>query len=291
MRIKTLLAGLSGSLLMAVGMPLMASAATSTVVVTPGNTQGWSSEGTRTNGSVSFVSDSSAPLGVGALSLITGASTQGTSQDKAIYMHSATVPLASVNTLGYSSKQNSASFVSGMPSYQLPVCLYGVTPTGCVASPNTTTTNKSFATLVYEPYVSEGNSAVQTGVWQTWDVGSGKLWSTRTEGILTKSQGEFTYSLAQLKAGFPNAVVTGYGVNVGSNNPNYNTEVDAFTFNETTFDFEPTVSVSDKDACKNDGWKTSNTPVYKNQGDCVSSFASKNKANGNPVANLLRSVF
>ncbi|WP_314213295.1 discoidin domain-containing protein [Pseudarthrobacter equi] len=29
-----------------------------------------------------------------------------------------------------------------------------------------------------------------------------------------------------------------------------------------------------KDACKNDGWKTSPSPVYKNQGQCVSSFAA-----------------
>jgi len=29
-----------------------------------------------------------------------------------------------------------------------------------------------------------------------------------------------------------------------------------------------------KDACKDDGWKTSPSPVYKNQGQCVSSFAA-----------------
>ncbi len=32
------------------------------------------------------------------------------------------------------------------------------------------------------------------------------------------------------------------------------------------------------DACKNDGWKTFNNPVFKNQGECVSSFASAKSA-------------
>jgi len=43
------------------------------------------------------------------------------------------------------------------------------------------------------------------------------------------------------------------------------------------------VVLSNKDQCKNDGWKASNTPVFKNQGDCVSYFASNGKAQGNPV--------
>jgi hypothetical protein len=37
------------------------------------------------------------------------------------------------------------------------------------------------------------------------------------------------------------------------------------------------VTLANKDQCKNDGWKTSTSPAFKNQGDCVSSFASKNK--------------
>ncbi len=38
-----------------------------------------------------------------------------------------------------------------------------------------------------------------------------------------------------------------------------------------------------KDQCKNDGWKNSTSPKFKNQGDCVSHAASKGKAKGNPV--------
>jgi hypothetical protein len=32
-----------------------------------------------------------------------------------------------------------------------------------------------------------------------------------------------------------------------------------------------------KDQCKNGGWKIFNNPTFKNQGDCVSYVASKNK--------------
>lgn len=46
----------------------------------------------------------------------------------------------------------------------------------------------------------------------------------------------------------------------------------------TTYDFEPLVGPpTNKDQCKNDGWKTFNNPTFKNQGDCVSSVASQGK--------------
>ena len=38
----------------------------------------------------------------------------------------------------------------------------------------------------------------------------------------------------------------------------------------TTYNFEPALSPTSKDACKKEGWKTFNTPVFSNQGQCVS---------------------
>jgi hypothetical protein len=38
----------------------------------------------------------------------------------------------------------------------------------------------------------------------------------------------------------------------------------------------------DKEKCKNGGWQTFTSPTFKNQGDCVSFFASGGKAGGNP---------
>jgi hypothetical protein len=83
----------------------------------------------------------------------------------------------------------------------------------------------------------------------------------------------------------PEAVVIGYGVNVGSNNPNYNVETDGFVFNDTTYDFElvaPTATPTPtnqalKDQCKNGGWQTMTDPrtnsTFRNQGQCVSYYA------------------
>jgi hypothetical protein len=259
MKVKVLIAGVATSLLGSLALPLVAHAA-STVVVTPGNTQGWSTADTRTNGHVSFVNDASAPLGNGALSLKTDAA-PAASQDKAQYMHAASTPIADVTELGYSAKQNAASFADGTASYQLAVNVSGTT---------------GFTTFVYEPY-ENGNTMVN-GAWQTYDVDAGQFWSSRTVSdggtcnLTAGGGGAPFYTLAQIKANCPNAVVVGYGVNVGSNNPGYDIETDAFVFNGTTYDFELEVfsGPTSKDSCKNDGWKDFTTPSFKNQGQCVS---------------------
>lgn len=370
MKIKRLIAGLAATpLVAALAMPLTAFAAT-TVVVTPTNTQGWSSNNalaeTRTNGQVGFVGDNTAPLGIGALSLVTGASTSPSpSQDKAQYMHAANTPIGDVTSLSYSAKQNSASFADGQASYQLPVLLNGTA---------------GFTTFVYEPYNQEPVGHIVNGTWQTWDASAGRFWSSKTVScgsntIVAGGGGAPFYTLTDIRTLCPAAVVVGFGVNVGSNNPNYNVEVDKVVFNDTTYDFEavttPTIispangsSVyssdltkvdwtdsegvgvtyqyaaysdagytnlvytqsglsnseiatpgtppgeyylqvrandsngnssawsndatnpyhitvkadltypADKDACKNDGWKTFTGKTFKNQGDCVSYVAA-----------------
>jgi hypothetical protein len=262
-----------GAAVALLALPVLASASPSTVVVRPSDTQGWVSNSgpaeTRANGHFAFIADATSPLPSGALQLTTGDATGSPLQDKVQYMHPSNLPLASVAKLAYSTKQNSASFAAGDPSYQLPVCFYGVTTAGaCVAS--TTATAQSFGTFVYEPYVDQGNAAVVNGTWQSWNVSAGKFWSSKTEGAVTASQGTFTYTLAQLKAAFPNAVVVGYGVDVGSNNPNYNTEVDKLVFNDVTYNFEqdPTYPGTKAD-CMNDGWKTYTGVTFKNQGKCI----------------------
>jgi hypothetical protein len=225
-------------------MPFAAHAATSQVVVTPSNTQGWSTADTRANGQVTYVADATAPLGTAALSLKTTAATGSPLQDKAQYLKNTNTKLADLNDVSYWTKQNSASFEAGLPSFQLPTCLYGMNEAGtnCANVPDTTTS--SFTTLVYEPYVDQGNAAVHNGEWQKWDVDAGKLWSSKTVAGLVSTQGSTTYTLSDLKASYPNAVVFQFGVNVGSNNPNYDTEVDGVTFNDVTYNFELTVSDS-----------------------------------------------
>jgi hypothetical protein len=239
---------------------------------------------------VTFVNDASAPNG-SALRL----TTDSTTASKAQYLHSANMPISSVTELSYSTKQNSASFAQGDPSYQLIVCLTGLSSTGC--NPGSATDphpETSFTTFVFEPYE---NGTVASG-WQSWDVDAGQMWSSRTVtdpnnadcAVTAGGGGAPFYSLADLQAKCPNAVVTGFGVNIGSNNPSYDTETDLVSFNGDVYNFQtvaptPVVTLTNKDDCKNGGWMTSNNPTFKNQGDCVSYFATKGKngANGTPT--------
>jgi hypothetical protein len=244
----------------------------SQVIVTPASTQGWTIDDTRPGGAVNFVVDSSAPGSphIGALQL----TTDETTTSKAQYMHTTNTPLSDVTDLSYSTMQTSASFAGGDASYQLPVCLGGVTGTTC----------NGFTTFVFEPYE---NGTVTPGVWQSWDVAAGQMWSSKTASgggacnTVAGFGGAPFYTLAALKAACPGAVVAGFGVNIGSNNPSYNVETDLVNFNGTVYNFEPYVVATDKDACKNDGWKTlsaADGSSFKYQGSCVSYVASNGKS-------------
>jgi hypothetical protein len=240
-----------------------AAVAATTVVVTPANTQGWSTADTRPGGAVNYVSDATAPGG-SALQLTTDATTAA----KAQYLHDANTPLSAVSELAYSTKQNSASFVGGDASYQLLVNLDG--------------TPGSFTTLVFEPYE---NGVVTPGTWQNWDVDQGQFWSSKsfasgTCAVVAGAGGPPFYTLAQLQTLCPNAVVVGFGVNVGTFNPSYDVETDLVDFDGTVYDFQ--LAPTSASQCKNGGWQNYSNPTFKNQGDCVSFAATggKNTPNG-----------
>lgn len=233
---------------------LRAGAESGVVAVTPTNTQGWHSADTRAGGAINYVTDATSPYPTGALQLTTTSS----NADKAQYMKDVNVPLADVSQLSYVTKQVSGPAVAD-PSYQLEVNLNGDAG--------------GFTTLVYEPY---WNGTVTPGQWQTWDVASGQFWSSKTVAplVVSGAGGPPFYTLAELKAAYPNAVVTAFGVNVGSYNPDYNVETDGVNFNGTTYDFEVKAArASTKDECKDGGW-TNFTANYKNQGQCVSDTVS-----------------
>lgn len=240
------------------------------VIITPQNAgaEGWTTADTRPGGAVNFVVDPTAPGNphVGALQLTTDATTTA----KAQFMHGANTPISSVNQLGYWTKQNSASFPGGDASYQMPTCLGGVVaptstnPSGCIG----------FTTFVFEPYE---NGTVIPGTWQQWNVGAGQMWSSRSYSngsctVVAGGGGAPFYTLPGLKAACPNAVVVGFGVNIGSNNPSYNVEADLVDFNGTVYNFEPYVVANNKDVCKNGGWQMytrADGSGFKNQGDCI----------------------
>ena len=238
------------------------------IIVTPTNTQGWSTADTRPGGAVNFVVDPTAPGDphTGALQLTTDSTTAA----KAQYLHAASESIVNVSSLSYQTKQNSANFAQGDPSYQL---LVNLTGTG------------GFTTFVFEPYENTNQGTVATGNWQSWDVDGGQFWSSRT---VTCSGGTFNagaggppfYTLSQIKSECPEAVVVGYGVNVGTFNPSYDVETDLVNFNGTIYNFEPYMVATDKDACKNGGWANladNKGTSFKNQGDCVSFVATGGK--------------
>jgi hypothetical protein len=230
--------------------------------VTPNNTQGWSTADTRPGGSVSFYKDNDAPQGEGALQLTTNSSGGA----KAQYMHAAEsdTKLSTITDLSYWTKQIDGPAVANA-SFQLPVDVNG----GTLA-------DGGFTTFVFETYQ---NGTITKGNWQSWDVDAGQMWSTRNASCIGANfqaggGGDPFYSLENIKASCPDAVVLGYGVNVGSNNPSYKVATDLLVVNDMNYDFEYQ-NLAYKDACKQDGWKNVYGASYKNQGQCVSQFASQ----------------
>ncbi len=93
---KKLSSALLAGIMSAALLPFSAMAAT-TIVVTPANTQGWSTADTRPGGTVNFIIDPTSPAPNGALQLTTDA----TATAKAQYLHAAIASLASVTDLSY----------------------------------------------------------------------------------------------------------------------------------------------------------------------------------------------
>lgn len=80
-------------------------------------------------------------------------------------------------------------------------------------------------------------------------------------------------TLDQWRAAFPNATVDAFGFSLGSGVLG-DYDLNAINFDGTRYTFAASVTLTSKDQCKKGGWATSTDPTYKNQGDCVSHFAS-----------------
>ncbi len=80
-------------------------------------------------------------------------------------------------------------------------------------------------------------------------------------------------TLDQWRAAFPDANVLAFGFSLGSG-VNGDWTISAIDFAGDRYTFAPSVVLETKEQCKKGGWATSTSPVFKNQGDCVSSFAS-----------------
>ena len=136
----------------------------------------------------------------------------------------------------------------------------------------------SYTTLVYEPvYQAAGAGAIQTDAWQYWDAfdsGNAVWWSTKD--IPRGLRFNCFVSWDTILASNPDAKIVGLvGFNIGSGwTDEFSGNADALTVgvsgNGTTYDFEPALSPTDKDQCKDGGWQQFNSPAFTNQGECVS---------------------
>jgi len=81
-------------------------------------------------------------------------------------------------------------------------------------------------------------------------------------------------TLDQWRAAFPDAVVKAFGFSLGSGVKGDGV-INAIDFAGTRYTFAADVVLTGKDDCKNGGWATSTMPAFKNQGDCVSHFATQ----------------
>lgn len=244
-----------------------------TATVTPANLNQWI-DASVSGGLATYVDGSPAGLGSSSLELATTSDVTS----KAVYAHPENIKLADLSSASYWTKQVAASSDGGSASMVLGVDLDG---------------NGSWDTnLVFEPYwqnnLSPDAAPVMKGEWQKWDVKGGALWSTRAFGsgdaaIQAGSGGAPFYTLENILANYPEAKLTGIGVNVGSYNTDYTIDIDGVELNGMTYNFEKTagnsggVTPTDKDQCKKDGWKTLKNVdgrMFKNQGQCVSFVAS-----------------
>lgn len=150
-----------------------------------------------------------------------------------------------------------------------------------------------FATLVFEPLYAYGNDAINDDEWQRWDAFepthtgfAGGWWVTRDVGALCAFACYADF--ATILENAPDATIISVGLNVGRGPASFIGAVDALSLTmageTTTYDFEPLDL--DKDGCKQGGWADFHAPLFKNQGDCVSWFASggRNGADGASAA-------
>jgi hypothetical protein len=198
------------------------------------------------------------PEGTGSLQLTTA-----TSSEKVYafnYDHVGT-KLSDVNTISYSTYRSAGN-------------LQQVAALNVQIDTNGTEVAGGFSTLVFEPVYNTNQGAVVSGEWQDWNAGNESIWWSSNPIAGAPNRDTFV-TLQSIKDANPDAVVLGVGVNQGSGNPGLTTAVDAFTFDDVTYDFEAPLPVqpSSKDECKDGGWMNFQTQ-YKNQGQCVASVVS-----------------
>jgi hypothetical protein len=290
MQIKKSLGMITGGLVVALALPVVALAATSNVYeTTAGNWSGGWKEYNRMNGNVAVSDEYGAPSGFGrsALKITTTTDVNAAGEDSktSVYKDSyAGAQLDDLLSLSYYTYRDgdSTATINQVPALNVAVDMNGAAAGG-------------FTTLVFEPVYNTNQQNVAVDQWQKWNAGDETIWWSSNPIAGAPNRDTFV-SLASIKAANPNAVISAIAVNQGGGNPGLIAAADGLTVNDDVYNFEAPVTITNKEDCKGNGWKESTNPVFKNQGECVSKLASqdKKKTLENPadkVVNAVRSIF
>lgn len=225
-----------------------------TVVVTPANMQGWAFMDDNGNGGVGQMvsGPETPPLGTGSAELAVVTRSQGYMLATPAF---AGTKLSDITTLSYS-------------SYQIGPTLAIALQFDTQYTPDATGYQ---GRLVFEPY-QNGHATVGSG-WQSWNPLDGIWWSSHVQADHPCTQAS-PCSWEDILAAWPDATISGNTLfKAGGNWESFDGNVDAFTIGvngeNTTYDFEPALTPVSKDQCKDGGWQQFNSPVFKNQGDCI----------------------
>jgi hypothetical protein len=248
----------------AVALATAAAALAATVVVHPGDMDGWAvvhdTCGAASTGSVSFVNGpGSPPAGVGSVKFTIGAN--GDSYETLRTGQYNAVKLSALTSLDY------WTYVTSAPGSQAAyIDLYV----------DWNNDNVQDDTITFEPVYQTAQGTVTLNTWQHWNAFGGLWWSSNMGGPPP------LFTLASYIASHPNAAIlggsdknfvlaTGCG---GAAWTGFVGNADKLTIgvngSNTTFDFEPGIGPpTSKAQCKKGGWKKFNNPSFKNQGQCV----------------------
>ena len=290
MKIRTIVLVATMALAVAIALvpvnAVLAQTCGSTVVVTPANMDGWVEYSEPGVTDVDFVSGpATPPLGVGSAKFsISSAPGAGGFAAQLRNSSYAGTKLSDLTALSYSTYVQ--QFGSGG---QAPYILLNIDNDN-----NGTIDDFLFFEPVYQngtygtiysndtvPNQCSGNpNCVSLNTWQTWNAFIGGWWSANES-----AGGPPLITLAKYIEEHPNAtiinredgagglrIVAGFGEGAWNG---FVGNVDAFTIGvsscNTTYNFEPQIGPpTNANQCKNNGWKTFNTPrPFKNQGDCI----------------------
>lgn len=216
-----------------------AGAADTTTVVNPADigVAPWSIVYTEAGGSSAIVSGpATPPLGTGSLQMTTGPAV-----DKRYNMTSAHAGqlMTAITHLSYSTYGDS--------NLLAPVLQVTIDPDGAgLGVPRLGGGSPvNFATVSFEPYHA---NVVTPGVWQNWDVlaNSASVWASNVAGDAGNGTQANPATWAEFVAFYPNAIIGGFGVNVGKGwSSPFTGATDALKIgyggDTWTYDFEPVV--------------------------------------------------